>query len=119
MLNSVKITGDICDLLEGFFVSPSVSLRQIGQVIYRIGLVVASLNSTYFSALATGAAVILRTADDNIYRRFVNGMMSDLEVADAIFEHYGISKAQKEGGASSGARLFEAYSSNGSSRDIK
>jgi hypothetical protein len=108
MLNSVKITGDICDLLEGFFVSPSVSLRQIGQVIYRIGLVVASLNSTYFSALATGAAVILRTADDNIYRRFVNGMMSDLEVADAIFEHYGISKAQKEGGASSGARLFEA-----------
>ena len=108
MLNSVKITGDICDLLEGFFVSPSVSLRQIGQVIYRIGLVVASLNSTYFSALATGVAVILRTADDNVYRRFVNGMMSDLEVADAIFEHYGISKAQKEGGASSGARLFEA-----------
>ena len=108
MLNSVKITGDICDLLEGFFVSPSVSLRQIGQVIYRIGLVVASLNRTYFSALATGVAVILRTADDNIYRRFVNGMMSDLEVADAIFEHYGISKAKKEGGASSGARLFEA-----------
>ena len=108
MLNSVKITGDICDLLEGFFVSPSVSLRQIGQVIYRIGLVVASLNSTYFSALATGVAVILRTADDNIYRRFVNGMMSDLEVADTIFEHYGISKSIKEGGASSGARLFEA-----------
>ena len=109
MLNSAQVTGEICNLLEVFFAYPSVSLRQIGQVIYRVGLVVASLNHTYSSALATGVAVILRTASDNIYRQFVYGMMSDLEVTDAMFEHYEISKAQKEEGAnSSGARLFEA-----------
>ncbi len=108
MFNTAKVTGDICDLLEVFFVSPRVSLRQIGQMIYRIGLVAASSNSTPLSSLTTGVAVILRTADDNIYRRFVNGMVTDLELTEATFEHYGISKAQKEGRASSGVRLFEA-----------
>ena len=88
--------------------SPGISLRQIGQAIHRIGLVVASLNRNLIAALTTVVAVILRTADDMIYRRFVTGMMSDLEVIEGIFEHYGISKTQKEGSASYGAHLFEA-----------
>ncbi len=106
MLNSVNVTGDICGLLEAFFVSPIVSLRQIGQVTYRIGLVVASLKQTTFSALTTGVALILRMADESTYQRFLKEMMTDLEVTEAIFEHYGISDARKAGSPSYG--LFEA-----------
>ena len=95
MLDSVKVQGDIRNLVEVFFVSPNVSLRQVGQAVHRIGLVVASLNRSAFSALATGVAVILRTIDDNLYRLFVTGMTSDLEVTDAIFERYAIPKSQK------------------------
>ena len=108
MLDSVKVQGDIRNLVEMFFVSPNVSLRQVGQAVHRIGLVVASLNRSAFSALATGVAVILRTIDDNLYRLFVTGMTSDLEVTDAIFERYAIPKSQKEGVSSHGTHLFEA-----------
>ena len=108
MLSSVNVQGDICALLEVFFVATNVTLRQIGQAICRLGLVVASLNRSAFSALATGVAIVIRTIDDSLYRKFVAGLVSDREIAEAMFEGYGIPKSQKEDVSYYGAHLFEA-----------
>ena len=108
MLNSVKVQGDICDLLEVFFVAPNISLRQIGQAIHRIGIVVASLNHSSLPMLATGVAIVLRTIDDNLFRSFVAGMVSDLEVVEAVFAGYGITTSKKENVSNYRVHLFES-----------
>ena len=120
MLNSIQIddylkrTADnqarrddeyIGTLLLGFFGTHDFSLRTIAQAIHRLGLVFASLRSDRKSFLVTAVvALILRTANSNLYYRFIRGEASDLEVVDEVFNLPGIKSLQFE---REGA-LFEA-----------
>ncbi len=74
------------NLLKGFYAS-GLSLRQIQQAIHRLGLVFASLHSSlqWLPAVIAAVALILRTIDPDLYRRFVGGEVSDLDVVDAVF----------------------------------
>ncbi len=74
------------NFLQAFFVTPDLSLRQIGQAIHRLGLVFASLREEQpLFARMTIVMFILRVLDFELYQQFVGGEVSDLEVADAVF----------------------------------
>lgn len=69
------------NMLQSFLGTPDLSLRRIAQAIHRLGLVLASLRSDRLSFPATTVgALILRTLDADLYRRFVRDEVSDLEV---------------------------------------
>lgn len=78
-------------LLIVFFGASEISLREIAQAIHRLGLVFASLRADRgrWFFIATTVALILRTLYSNLYRRFVRGDASDLEVAENIFGRAG------------------------------
>ena len=92
-------------LLKSFFRASDLSLRQIQQAIHRLGLVLASLHSGLreLRAVMTSVALILRTIDPELYRRFVGGEVSDLDVVDAVFRT-GAKTLQRE----HESHLFEA-----------
>ena len=74
------------NLLRGFFGTPDLSLRQIAQAIHRLGLVLASLQSNQWAFATTAVvALILRTINADLYRRFVRDEIPDLEVVDTVF----------------------------------
>ena len=79
------------DLLKGFFGAHDLSLRQIAQAIHRLGLVYASLPSNHrsFAVMAT-VLLIVRTIDQNLYHKFKNMQISDLEVVNNVFDHPGM-----------------------------
>lgn len=80
-------------LLLDFLDSPELSLREIGQALHRLGLVFASLRSdcrTFGTAAAV--ALIMRTVDLELYRKFIAGEVADDEVVDAIFNRPGAEK---------------------------
>ncbi|MDE0331949.1 MAG: P-loop NTPase fold protein [Nitrospinae bacterium] len=82
---------DVLNLLQAFFVTPDLSLRQVGQSIHRLGLVFASLREEQpLFARMTIVMFILRVLDLELYQRFIDGEASDLEVADAVFNLPGI-----------------------------
>ena len=84
-------------LLSGFFGTHDFNLRTIAQAIHRLGLVFASLRSDRKSFLITAVvALILRTANSNLYYRFIRGEASDLEVVDEVFNLPGIKNLQFE-----------------------
>jgi len=92
-------------LLVAFFDAPDLSLRRIAQAIHRLGLVFASLRSDQISfTLAAVVAMILRTVDSDLYHRFVRSEVSDLEVADKMFNRPGARTLQQQ----HVGRLFEA-----------
>ena len=73
-------------LLKSFLSSPTLSIRQIQQALYHLGLVLASLDSrTEISYGAIAALVILKTIDPVTYRRFVQSDMTDKDVLDTLF----------------------------------
>ena len=45
LLDDVRVQGDARDIVQAFFSLPNLSLRQIGQSIHRMGLVMATLSS--------------------------------------------------------------------------
>ena len=78
-------------LLLAFFGTPDLSLRRVAQSIHRLGLVFASLRRTQFLFPGmTAVMFILRTMDLDLYRRFVDDEVSDLEVVDMVFKRPGI-----------------------------
>ena len=82
---------EVRNLLRAFFVTPDLSLRQVGQAIHRLGLVFASLREEQpLFARITIVMFILRVLDLELYRQFVDGEVTDLEVADAMFNLPGI-----------------------------
>lgn len=87
MLNSILRVESIY-LLEMFFGTSNLSLRQIEQAIKRLGIVKSSLrdDQSYIAALV---ALIVRTIDYDIYEQFVRGKISDKELVDAIYERVG------------------------------
>ena len=75
-------------LLLGLLPSSELSLRAIAQAIHRIALVFGSLpDSSRASGNAAAVAVILRTIDESLYRGFVSGEVSDLDVVEHVFRH--------------------------------
>ena len=93
------------NLLRGFFGTPALSLRQIAQAIYRLGLVLASLQSNQWAFATTAVvALILRTINADLYRRFVRDEISDLEVVDTVFS----GPEAKDLRQKYGGQLFEA-----------
>ena len=73
------------NLLLRFLSTSEFSLRKIAQTIHRLGLVLGSLASNQKSFIAmTTLAVILRTFDAELYRRFIRHEVSDAEVVDKI-----------------------------------
>ena len=88
---------DIRILLLGFFGTHDLSLRTIAQAIHRLGLVFTSLRSDPRSFLITAVVIlILRTANTNLYYRFIRGEVSDLEVVDEVLSLPGIKSIQFE-----------------------
>ena len=84
-------------MLLAFFGASDLSLRTIGQAIHRLGLLYASLRrDQHDHALPTTVALILRTLDQDLYRRFVNGEDSDLDVVDAVFSRPGLQALRHE-----------------------
>ena len=84
-------TRDARKLLLRFFSVPDLSFRRIAQAFHRLGLVFASLGSEQSRAyLPIATALILRTIDADLYHEFFRGDLSDIEVADAVFDRPGI-----------------------------
>ena len=77
---------DIEELLRTFFGIPELSLRVIAQAIHRLSLVFASLQEGRQPfALAATVALIIRTIDSEMYRRFIDGEIDDKMVIDSLF----------------------------------
>ena len=73
-------------LLKLFFSASSFTLRDIAQAVHRHGLVLSSLpDSNDAVARMTAVALLLRIFDAPLYHQFANGEVSDLEIADNIF----------------------------------
>ena len=74
-------------MLQTFFRTPDLSLRQIGQAIHRLGLIFASLRSDQRSfALSAIVALVFRTIDSDLYHRFCRHEIDDLEAIDTLFQ---------------------------------
>ena len=93
------------DLLEGFFGAADLSIRTVAQAIHRLGLMFASLRSNQRTvALSTVVALILRTIDSELYQRFIQSDVEDLEVVDTVFNRPGAKTLRQD----HVGRLFEA-----------
>ena len=76
------------DWLVAFFEAFRVSFRTISQAIHHLGLVFASLRQNRRSlAVAATLAVVMRTVDLDMYRRFVRGELEDRDVTKALLGH--------------------------------
>ena len=75
-------------LLIDFFAREELSVRKVAQAIHRLGLVFASLpeNKNVYAVVAAAVAVILRTIDLDLYRRFIRNEVSDLDVVEMMVE---------------------------------
>ena len=73
--------------LKRFFGSRDFSLRRIAKGIHHLGLVFASLRSDQRSfAITAVVALIVRTADSELYYNFVRGEATDLDVVNRVLE---------------------------------
>ena len=74
------------DLLEAFLGTPALSLRRVQQASHRLGLVLALLPTDDALLVITAViAIVLRTVNFAVYRRFVAGEATDKEVANVVF----------------------------------
>lgn len=77
---------EILMLLRSMLNISDISLRDIEQAIYRLGVLLDSLRDyrrSFLIGLIT--ALIVRTFTPDIYRQFLNGDVEDVEVIDALF----------------------------------
>lgn len=98
--------GSLRDMLYKFFGTSDLSLRDVEQAVHRLCLVLGSLpdNKPSFTDM-TVVLLILRTHKAALYRRFVRGEVSDLEVVEELFAG-GELKALRQ---THEARLIEAF----------
>ena len=74
------------NLLGTFFGGCGLSLRTIGQEVHRLGLVLASLEGNQHSfALAVAVLTMMRSADVDLYTKFIAGEVTDEEAVERIF----------------------------------
>ena len=104
LLRTTKLTSTLVDreapkvLLETFLGSPRYSLRDVQQVVHRLGMVLALLPTDADPlALYAVIAIVLRTVDPDVYQRFVDGEATDKEVADAVFGPRGAASLRSDG----------------------
>ena len=109
LLETTRLTSTLSDgegqaqqdarvLLEAFLGSPELSLRDIQQAVYRLGLVLALLpDDAAPLALHAVVAIVLRTADFAVYQRFVAGEATDKEVVDKVFGLQGTASLRSDG----------------------
>ena len=97
--------GTLRNLLNKFFGTSDLSLRDVEQAVHRLCLVLGSLpdEKPSFTDM-TVVLLILRTLNATLYHRFIRGEISDLEVVEGLFAGGGLKSLRqtKEGG------LFEA-----------
>ncbi len=104
LLRTTKLTSTLVDrgapkvLLEVFLGWPKRSLRDVQQVVHRLGMVLALLPTDADPlALYAVIAIVLRTVDPDVYQRFVDGEATDKEVADAVFGPRGAASLRSDG----------------------
>ena len=84
-------------MLEAFLGSPELSLRQVQQATYRLGLMFVLLpTGSALYALAAVIAIVLRTFNFAVYQRFMDGQATDEEVADTVFKLAGIKSLRQD-----------------------
>ena len=78
--------GSLRNMLNKFFGTSDLSLRDVEQAVHRLCLVLGSLpdKKPSFTDM-TVVLLILRTFKAALYRRFVRGEVSDLEVVEELF----------------------------------
>ena len=88
---------DARGLLEAFLGSPELSLRDVQQAVHRLGLVLALLpDDAAPLALHAVVAIVLRTANFEVYQRFVTGEAADEDVAEVVFGLQGTAPLRSE-----------------------
>ena len=74
-------------LLMVFFSTSRFTLRDIEQAVHRFKLVLETVPNTRHTIVGmTLVALILRTLNEDLYHRFAQGEVSDIELADKIFD---------------------------------
>ena len=98
------------ELLQHFFRSSALSLRQIAQATHRLGLVLTALPTSRWWVPTAAAIVllILRTINRNLYLQFIRGDASDIDVADAVFKFLNLTRIYDGSSKSHYTALFEA-----------
>ena len=96
LLEGIQIEDAARSVLQVFFSLPIVSLRQVGQSVHRLGLVIASLPKNEDRMMAAVVALVIRTLDVDVYWQFVKGAVSDQDLVDRIYERCDITDAVKE-----------------------
>ncbi len=81
----------IISLLQFFFRTPDLSIRDIVQAISRLRLVIEAIPSKNRSFIHTVVALlIIRTIDSDLYHRFVRKEVTDIDVVDTVYERVGL-----------------------------
>ena len=79
------------NLLDDFFSNAHLSLRDVAQAIHRLGLVLASLPKSRRAFIITSVVLlVMRTVRPDLYRQFIRGEITDIDVVDGTFESEGI-----------------------------
>ena len=87
-------------VLYGWFAKSHFSLRDIGQAIHRLGLVLASLsNHEQTFAQTVVVLLVMRTANPDLYNRFVRGELTDEDAVEGMYgtPECGILRNTREG----------------------
>ena len=73
-------------VLRGWFAIAHFSLRDIAQAIHRLGLVLASLsNNDQTFAQTVVVLLVMRTANADVYHRFIRGEVTDEDAVEAMY----------------------------------
>lgn len=84
-LQGQNVWGVCQAMIVDYFGNSELSLRRVAQAIHRMGLVLASLaNNQRSYAVAAVVALILRSIDPEIYRKFCRGQISDQDAIDRV-----------------------------------
>lgn len=76
-------------VLKSFLGQSDLSLRNIGQSLHRLGLIISSLSEkehAYAGALAV--MTVIDAVDPRLYRRFAQGALTDQDLVDALRTKY-------------------------------
>ena len=80
----------LVSILKSFLGEPVVSLRTAARAVHHLGMVYAALEDhRLVLGTITAILVILRTLDQGLYYRFIDGRASDAEVVAGIAERLG------------------------------
>ena len=89
----VSLNSVVRGMLTSFLGASPLSLRQIQQAIIRLGLALASIESGVARSFPAFALIVfLRAIDPDIYHKFVQSEINDIDVSDYVFGLPGLSE---------------------------